>query len=153
MPKKFTVPVQWDRTNPDDRYSWDAQHELLKFMDPPYVYNVFRDDKAGFIEAIRSAMKTPIEGYEHNVAICLAGFLTSVIMQLCARRHAHERCHLAVKGCSRARLARHGKRGPRQTFSRRRRGTCKCSTSWAYTRVSLRHSARSSSLFNWITYY
>lgn len=58
----LTVPAQWDRTNPNDRYSWDAQHETLKFMDPPYVYNVFRDDKAGFIDAIRSALKTPIEG-------------------------------------------------------------------------------------------
>ncbi|VDB95290.1 unnamed protein product [Peniophora sp. CBMAI 1063] len=53
----------WDRTNPDDRYSWDAQHEVLKFMDPPYVYNVFRDDKTGFIDAIQSALRTPIEGY------------------------------------------------------------------------------------------
>lgn len=60
----LTVSAQWDRTNPDDRYSWGAQHEVLKFMDPPYVYNVFRDDKTGFVDAIRSALRTPIQGYE-----------------------------------------------------------------------------------------
>lgn len=30
-------------------------------MDPPYVYNVHKDDYAGFAAAIQAALKTPIE--------------------------------------------------------------------------------------------
>ena len=29
-------------------------------MDPPYVYNVFKDDKEGFIDAIKQALENPI---------------------------------------------------------------------------------------------
>lgn len=30
-------------------------------MDPPYVYNVHKDDYEGFAAAIQAALKTPIE--------------------------------------------------------------------------------------------
>lgn len=30
-------------------------------MDPPYVYNVHKDDYAGFAAAIKSTLETPIE--------------------------------------------------------------------------------------------
>jgi hypothetical protein len=34
---------------------------MLKFLDPPYVYNVFKDDLDGFVEAIDIAILNPIE--------------------------------------------------------------------------------------------
>jgi len=40
---------------------WGVQHGILKFWNPPYVYNVHKDDKEGFINAIRSALENPID--------------------------------------------------------------------------------------------
>jgi hypothetical protein len=34
---------------------------MLKLLDPPYVYNVFKDDLDGFIEAIEAARTNPID--------------------------------------------------------------------------------------------
>jgi hypothetical protein len=36
---------------------------MLKFMDPPYVYNVFASDKEGFVKAVKAALDTPIDPY------------------------------------------------------------------------------------------
>lgn len=33
-------------------------------MDPPYVYNVFKDDLVGFVEAIEDAIANPIDRFE-----------------------------------------------------------------------------------------
>lgn len=42
---------------------WEAQHGALKFMDPPYVYNVFKGDREGFINAIKHALANPVDRY------------------------------------------------------------------------------------------
>jgi hypothetical protein len=34
---------------------------MLKLLDPPFVYNVFKDDLDGFVDAISDAMLNPIE--------------------------------------------------------------------------------------------
>ncbi|KAF8306935.1 hypothetical protein DL93DRAFT_2088306 [Clavulina sp. PMI_390] len=58
----FINPIwNWDRSNPSDRAKWEVQHGLLKFLDPPYVYNVFKDDTAGLIKAIKAAVANPID--------------------------------------------------------------------------------------------
>lgn len=53
--------TQWDRAQPGNRMKWTAQHGMLKLMNPPYVYNVFKDDLDGFMEAIEAAVTTPID--------------------------------------------------------------------------------------------
>ncbi|KAF7367922.1 hypothetical protein MSAN_00857100 [Mycena sanguinolenta] len=60
----FINPIlNWDRKNPTDRTRWDSQHDTLKYLDPPHVYNVFKDDKEGFINAVVQATSTPIESF------------------------------------------------------------------------------------------
>lgn len=53
--------LDWDRSDPTNRNKWFAQQGLLKDFDPPYVYNVFKGDKEGFLRAIKDAMEHPIE--------------------------------------------------------------------------------------------
>ncbi|KAJ7437075.1 hypothetical protein B0H11DRAFT_2108369 [Mycena galericulata] len=58
----FINPIrQWDAKNPDKRSKWHTQHDMLKHLSPPYVYNVFKDDREGFLQAIRDAQAHPIE--------------------------------------------------------------------------------------------
>nr|GAT58765.1 predicted protein [Mycena chlorophos] len=60
----FLNPVkQWDPNNPSDRSQWIAQNPELITVDPPYVYNVFEGDYAGFKDAISKAMDAPIPGF------------------------------------------------------------------------------------------
>ncbi|KAI0037152.1 hypothetical protein K488DRAFT_75486 [Vararia minispora EC-137] len=60
----FINPIKsWDRHDPENRYKWEVQHGILKFWNPPYVYNVFKGDKQGFIDAIRSALENPIDSF------------------------------------------------------------------------------------------
>ncbi|KAJ6505244.1 hypothetical protein C8R45DRAFT_894550 [Mycena sanguinolenta] len=64
----FGVPfinpiINWDRKNPTDRMRWDSQHNTLKHLDPPYVYNVFKGDKEGFVNAVVQATSRSIEGF------------------------------------------------------------------------------------------
>ncbi|TFK63467.1 hypothetical protein BDN72DRAFT_320900 [Pluteus cervinus] len=60
----FINPVEnWDHDQPDNRTRWWTQHDGLKFLDPPYVYNVKKNDVEGFWKAIRMALDTPIERY------------------------------------------------------------------------------------------
>ncbi|KAJ7215982.1 hypothetical protein GGX14DRAFT_607058 [Mycena pura] len=40
-----TPSAQWDSAHPDDRSKWEAQHEALKQLGRPHVYNVFKDDE------------------------------------------------------------------------------------------------------------
>jgi len=58
----FLNPIknQWDVSDPSNRDKWDVQHGLLKLLDPPYVYNVRRGDKEGFLKAIKSALENPL---------------------------------------------------------------------------------------------
>ena len=46
-----------------NRLKWGVQHGILKFEDPPYVYNVFKGDQEGFVQAIKDAINTPIDRY------------------------------------------------------------------------------------------
>lgn len=60
----FINPIlEWDHDNPTNRDEWYAQHLGLRYLDPPYVYNVFKGDNKGFIAAIESAKRNPIERY------------------------------------------------------------------------------------------
>ncbi|KAJ7432305.1 hypothetical protein B0H11DRAFT_1940785 [Mycena galericulata] len=58
----FINPIrQWDPQNPNDRSRWSTQHDPLRDLSPPYVYNVFRNDREGFLQAIRDAKAHPLE--------------------------------------------------------------------------------------------
>jgi len=58
----FINPIlNWDRNNPQDRKQWYVQHGLLKFLDPPFVYNVYKDDLNGFVKAVQDIIAHPIE--------------------------------------------------------------------------------------------
>ncbi|KAJ7740883.1 hypothetical protein B0H14DRAFT_2989789 [Mycena olivaceomarginata] len=60
----FVNPVHsWDTNNPTDRTRWATQHDALKDLSAPYVYNVFLGDRDGFVNAIKSAAENPIESY------------------------------------------------------------------------------------------
>ncbi|KAF8306955.1 hypothetical protein DL93DRAFT_2088326 [Clavulina sp. PMI_390] len=52
--------VEWDTSRPHDRAYWNTQHNGLRDLDPPYVYNVHKNDEAGFVKALSQAMKQPI---------------------------------------------------------------------------------------------
>jgi alcohol dehydrogenase YqhD (iron-dependent ADH family) len=54
---------QWDKNDPTDKTRWNSQHDTLKHLDPPYVYNVFKGDKEGFVNAVVDASSHPIERY------------------------------------------------------------------------------------------
>ncbi|KAJ7633212.1 hypothetical protein FB45DRAFT_832693 [Roridomyces roridus] len=57
----FLNPISdWDHDDPTNRDKWSGQQGLLKDMNPPYVYNVFKGDKEGFIKAIKDALANPI---------------------------------------------------------------------------------------------
>lgn len=57
----FLNPIlEHDDRNPEDRTQWQTQHNGVKHLDPPYVYNVYAHDTEGFVEAIGSALATPI---------------------------------------------------------------------------------------------
>ncbi|KAJ7181615.1 hypothetical protein C8R43DRAFT_1170653, partial [Mycena crocata] len=53
--------LNWDKANPTNRDRWEAQQGTLKDFNPPYVYNVFKGDKEGFIQAIKDALAHPID--------------------------------------------------------------------------------------------
>ncbi|KAJ7864644.1 hypothetical protein B0H13DRAFT_2069028, partial [Mycena leptocephala] len=57
----FINPIlTWDPARPDDRSKWEAQHEALKHLNPPHVYNVFKDDEDGLERAVRAALDAPL---------------------------------------------------------------------------------------------
>jgi len=58
----FINPIlDWDVDHPQNRSKWNAQHQVLKLLDPPYVYNVFRGDLGGFMDAIKNIPSHPID--------------------------------------------------------------------------------------------
>jgi len=60
----FINPIMdWNRHDPEDRKAWHSQHGILKFLDPPFVYNVHKDDFDGFMQAIKNAISHPINRY------------------------------------------------------------------------------------------
>ncbi|KAJ7639424.1 hypothetical protein FB45DRAFT_977204 [Roridomyces roridus] len=60
----FINPIKnWNRDHPEDRGSWDSQHNMLKHLSPPYVYHVFKGDRAGFVQAVKDAVENPIQSY------------------------------------------------------------------------------------------
>ncbi|KAJ7203018.1 hypothetical protein GGX14DRAFT_461959 [Mycena pura] len=60
----FINPILgWDKNKPTDKTRWNSQHNTLKALDPPYVYNVFKNDKEGFVNAVVQATSTPIESF------------------------------------------------------------------------------------------
>ncbi|KAJ7792349.1 hypothetical protein B0H14DRAFT_2931514 [Mycena olivaceomarginata] len=57
----FINPIlTWDPVHPADRTKWVAQHEALKHLGPPHVYNVFKDDADGLERAVRAALTAPL---------------------------------------------------------------------------------------------
>ncbi|WRT65802.1 uncharacterized protein IL334_002751 [Kwoniella shivajii] len=57
MATPFLNPYRsWDSENPNDRSKWLSQHDYLKWLDPPYVYNVRAHDYEGYVDAIREAI-------------------------------------------------------------------------------------------------
>ncbi|KAF8311197.1 hypothetical protein DL93DRAFT_2139922 [Clavulina sp. PMI_390] len=60
----FINPIMdWDIDDPEERKGWWTQHDGLKFLDPPFVYNVRKDDESGLTKAITLAMQNPIPRY------------------------------------------------------------------------------------------
>jgi len=53
--------VQWDAAEPENRDKWSVQHGMIKHLNPPYVYHVFKGDHDGFVDAIKDAVSHPIE--------------------------------------------------------------------------------------------
>ncbi|KAF8311077.1 hypothetical protein DL93DRAFT_2169295 [Clavulina sp. PMI_390] len=52
-----------DPEHPDDRRAWVAQNTGLKWVDAPYVYNVFKQDEAGFQDALRGSIENTFVSY------------------------------------------------------------------------------------------
>lgn len=65
---------------------------MLKLLDPPYVYNVFKDDLVGFVEAIEDAIANPIERSVAMFAFS-SGYVAYTPAQICIRPHAHVLCN------------------------------------------------------------
>ncbi|KAH8823016.1 hypothetical protein DL96DRAFT_329836 [Flagelloscypha sp. PMI_526] len=60
----FINPIySWDHNDPMNKFKWQAQHDLLRALDPPYVYNVRRGDAEGLEAAFKSALENPIESF------------------------------------------------------------------------------------------
>ncbi|KAG8851657.1 hypothetical protein FRB96_009153 [Tulasnella sp. 330] len=60
----FINPVfDWDRDHPEDRTKWNAQQNGVMYLclDEPHVYHVKCGDRAGFEQAVRKAMDSPID--------------------------------------------------------------------------------------------
>ncbi|KAF8187026.1 hypothetical protein K438DRAFT_1835497 [Mycena galopus ATCC 62051] len=55
--------VAWDTGDPLNRNKWEAQHGMLKHLNPPYVYHVYKNDRDGFVNAIKEAVSHPIESF------------------------------------------------------------------------------------------
>lgn len=52
----------FDNEDPNDRNTWSlSQHEFLRILDPPEVYQYPEFDYDAFVDAIRQAMKTPMK--------------------------------------------------------------------------------------------
>jgi hypothetical protein len=52
----LTQIQNWNREEPDDCQQWQTQHDSMRCLTPPYVYNVRRNHWQGFREAIEAAI-------------------------------------------------------------------------------------------------
>ncbi|KAJ6477194.1 hypothetical protein C8R47DRAFT_1141030 [Mycena vitilis] len=60
----FVNPIiEWDRNDPNNRTKWLTQHDGLKYLSAPHVYNVILGDRDRFVNAIRDAAMNPIQSY------------------------------------------------------------------------------------------
>ncbi|KAH8823008.1 hypothetical protein DL96DRAFT_1559781 [Flagelloscypha sp. PMI_526] len=60
----FINPIHtWDHDDPTNKFKWWTQHDPLKALDPPYVYNVRDGDAEGLEAAFKSAMEHPIDRF------------------------------------------------------------------------------------------
>ncbi|KAF7360324.1 hypothetical protein MVEN_00761900 [Mycena venus] len=60
----FVNPIHdWDAADPLNRNKWTVQHDMIKHLDPPYVYHVYKGDRDGFVKAIEDAVAHPIERF------------------------------------------------------------------------------------------
>lgn len=65
----FINPIlNWDPENPSDKSRWSSQHVILRYLDPPYVYNVHKDDEQGLIDAINAAYENPIDRFVPSIS-------------------------------------------------------------------------------------
>ncbi|KAH8823015.1 hypothetical protein DL96DRAFT_329832 [Flagelloscypha sp. PMI_526] len=53
----------WDHDDPLNRFKWQARHDLLRALDPPYMYDVRKGDAEGLEAAFKSALENPIEQF------------------------------------------------------------------------------------------
>ncbi|KAJ7683009.1 hypothetical protein B0H17DRAFT_942269 [Mycena rosella] len=51
----------WDAADPENRNKWSVQHGMMKHLDPPYVYHVFKGNREGFVNAVKDAVSHPIQ--------------------------------------------------------------------------------------------
>ncbi|KAJ3348395.1 hypothetical protein HDU83_001347 [Entophlyctis luteolus] len=58
----FNPIIQWDPSRPQDRSAWQTQHDALKYLNPPYVYNYYADDEDMLSSFLVKAMKTEVPG-------------------------------------------------------------------------------------------
>ncbi|KAF9446580.1 hypothetical protein P691DRAFT_732966 [Macrolepiota fuliginosa MF-IS2] len=78
----FLNPISdWDRDDPWNKSRWDTQHPTLKHYDRPYVYHVHAKNFTGFLEAIETAIKTPIDRFipEHMTEKAVQERLTKLM--------------------------------------------------------------------------
>lgn len=40
---------------------------MLQALDPPYVYNVFKGDTEGLVQAVKDAVSHPIDRYAYEI--------------------------------------------------------------------------------------
>ncbi|KAJ7269852.1 hypothetical protein C8J57DRAFT_1323726 [Mycena rebaudengoi] len=60
----FINPIgDWDKSDPMNRDKWSVQHGMLKHLNPPHVYHVFKGDRDGFVNAVKDAVSRPIESF------------------------------------------------------------------------------------------
>ncbi|KAJ7291570.1 hypothetical protein C8J57DRAFT_1458379 [Mycena rebaudengoi] len=87
-----------------------SRHGTLKYLDPPYVYNVFKGDKDGFLRAVADAIAHPIESFildtmrmssvENRLAAILETEWKKEAAALLAERQASGMGPFARRSCS-----------------------------------------------------
>ncbi|KAF9477866.1 hypothetical protein BDN70DRAFT_922288 [Pholiota conissans] len=64
MGLSFINPIMsWAKDDPENRTRWQSQHDALKFLDPPYVYNVRKGHVEAFWSALGQALDAQIDRY------------------------------------------------------------------------------------------
>ncbi|KAJ3208837.1 hypothetical protein HDU82_001863, partial [Entophlyctis luteolus] len=58
----FNPILGWDKTRPYYRSKWHTQHDGVKYLMPPYVYNFFEDDTETLMSLLERAMTNELPG-------------------------------------------------------------------------------------------